>query len=239
MIETHDEVLESSVFPGRQGRLLFAYLASGSRRAERDELASLLWPDILPDAWEVSLHALVSKLRKVLAQTGLNGSESLRGAQGCYELRLPDASWVDMREAMTSLDRAEGSLAHGNPGAALADAVVSSTILHRSFLRGESGPWVERKRRQLHEWEMRAFDAASAAWLGVGNPMAARHAAQHVVDLAPFRESAYARLMECHLAAGNRAEAIRVYSEVRELLAESMGVSPTPEVEDLYLRALG
>jgi DNA-binding SARP family transcriptional activator len=239
MIETPDEVLESSVLPGRQGRLLFAFLASTPRRAERTELADLLWPDRLPDAWDVSLSALISKLRKTLTRAGLDGSKALKSTHGCYELRLPEGTWIDLREAINSLDRAEGSLTQGESRSALADAIVASTILRRSFLRGESGPWVDQKRRQLHDWEVRAFDAVSGAWLGVGNPVAARHAARHAVDLAPFRESGYARLMECHLAAGDRAEAIRVYNEVRELLLESMGVSPTPQVEDLYLQALG
>ncbi len=239
MIETAAEVLESSVFPGRQGRLLFVYLASTSRRIERTELADLLWPDRLPDAWDVSLNALISKLRSVLGRAGLDGSMALQSTHGCYELRWPGETWIDLREAINSLDRAEGSLRHGDHRSALSDAVVASTILRRSFLSGDSGPWVDQRRRQLHDWEVRAFDAASAAWLGVGNPIAARHAARHAVDLAPFRESGYARLMECHLAAGDRAEAVRVYNEVRELLKESMGVSPTPEVEDLYLQALG
>jgi DNA-binding SARP family transcriptional activator len=45
--------------------------------------------------------------------------------------------------------------------------------------------------------------------------------------------------MKCQLAAGERAEAVRVYSELRDLLQESMGLSPAPEVERVYLEALG
>lgn len=239
MIETPLEVLESSAFPGRQGRLLFVYLAMDPRRVERDELANLLWPDILPNAWDISLSAIISKLRKVLIRSGLDGATTPQSTYGCYEIRLPGDTWIDLREAINSLDRAEGSLAHGEPRSAWADAIVASTILRRPFLPGESGRWVDQKRRELHELEVRTYDTLSGAWLLVGNPSAAQQAARQAVDLAPFRESGYARLMECHLAAGNRAEAIRVYNEVRDLLQESMGISPTPEVEDLYQRSLG
>ncbi len=239
MIETPDGVLESSAFPGRQGRLLFVYLAIAPRRVERDQLATLLWPNTLPDAWDVSLSAIISKLRNTLGRAGVDGTATLQSSYGCYELRLPDQAWIDVREAINSLDRAEGALVRGHPRAAWTDATVASSILRRTFLPGESGPWVDEKRRELHELERRAYDTLSGAWLLVGNPAAAQQAARQAVDLAPFRESSYARLMECHLAVGNRAEAIRVYNEVRNLLQESMGISPTPEVEDLYLHALG
>jgi DNA-binding SARP family transcriptional activator len=239
MIETSDEVFESSAFPGRQGRLAFVYLAAAPRRVERNQLASVLWPDILPDAWDVSLSAIVSKLRKLLGRAGLDGPAALRSAYGCYELRLPDDTWIDLREAINALDRAEGALVDDDTDSALADAVIASTILSRQFLPGESGRWVDDKRGELHELEVRSYDALSAAWLLAGNPAAAQQAARHANALAPFRESGYARLMECHLAAGNRAEAIRVYDELRSLLQESMGISPSPEVEELYLTALG
>ncbi len=127
----------------------------------------------------------------------------------------------------------------GDGPAAWADATVASAILRRSLLAGDTGPWVEAKRRDLHEMEVRTYDTLAAAWLLVGDARAAVRAARRAVDLAPYRESAYARLMECHLAVGNRAEAIRVYDEVSGLLRETMGISPAEEVEALYLRALG
>ncbi len=78
----------------------------------------------------------------------------------------------------------------------------------------------------------------AAVWLMEANPTAAIQAARMAVELAPYRETAYARLMEAHLAAGNRAEAIRCYEEVRALLGETMGIEPTERVQELYERAL-
>jgi YVTN family beta-propeller protein len=61
--------------------------------------------------------------------------------------------------------------------------------------------------------------------------------AEETVALAPFRESGYRRLMEAHVAAGNRAEALRVYERCRRLLADELGTYPSPETESIY-RAL-
>src|SRR5882757_3036610 len=50
--------------PGRQGRLLFAYLVLNRHRlTSRDELVEALWPHELPTASEAGLNALISKLR--------------------------------------------------------------------------------------------------------------------------------------------------------------------------------
>lgn len=239
MIETDNEVIEASAFPGRQGRLAFVYLASAPRRIERDQLAEVLWPGGLPDAWDSSLSAIISRVRKVLMRVGFDEGGALESAHGAYELRLPEGTWIDMRVAINAVDRAEGLVRHGNGRDAWADAAVASAILRRTLLAGETGPWVDARRGELHEFEVRCYDALAGAWLLQGDPRAAVQAARKAVDLAPYRESGYSRLMECHLAAGNRAEAIGVYNEVRDLLRDMMGISPTPEVEALYIRALG
>ena len=58
--------------------------------------------------------------------------------------------------------------------------------------------------------------------------------AEQTIALAPFRETGYRRLMEAHVAAGNRAEALRVYERCRRLLADELGAYPSPETESIY-----
>ncbi|CAN5798900.1 hypothetical protein BH20ACT6_BH20ACT6_14050 [soil metagenome] len=239
MIESADTVLDSAAFPGRQGRLAFAYLAVAPRRVDRDQLAEVLWPDGVPAAWDPALSAVVSKLRRLLAGVGDHGGDWLEGVRGGYELRLPAGSWIDLRQAVNCLDRAEGAVASGEGRAGWSNAAVATAILRRPFLPGDTGPWADDTRRMLHDYEVRAYETLAGAWLLCGNAEAAAVAARTAVDLAPFRESCYARLMRAHLSAGNRAEAVRVYHELSGLLRESLGVSPAGEVEQLFRRALG
>jgi basic membrane lipoprotein Med (substrate-binding protein (PBP1-ABC) superfamily) len=44
--------------------------------------------------------------------------------------------------------------------------------------------------------------------------------------------------MEAHVAAGNRADALRVYERCRRLLAEELGAYPSPETESIYRNLL-
>lgn len=237
MIEGEREIVEASALPGRQGRLAFVYLASAPRRVDRHELAEVLW-DELPDSWEGALNSLLSKLRRVLDSLDVDGAAVLDGRGGSCELRLPAKSWVDLRAGINALDRAEGALRRGETGTAWADATVASTVFRRRFLPGETGEWVERMRRDLLEYEARTFDALARIWLHRDDAAAALQAARKVIDLKPYRESAHVRVIECHLAAGNRPEAIRAYGALRSMLVETMGISPGAEAESLYARAI-
>jgi DNA-binding SARP family transcriptional activator len=52
-VEANGTRLDEQRFPGRQGRILFAYLAAqNGRPVPRDELAEMLWGDELPATWE-------------------------------------------------------------------------------------------------------------------------------------------------------------------------------------------
>jgi DNA-binding SARP family transcriptional activator len=63
--------VDQSALPGRQGRLALVYLVVERHRpVPIHELASALWGDDPPRTWEASLRVVVSKLRRVLTQTG-------------------------------------------------------------------------------------------------------------------------------------------------------------------------
>src|SRR3954451_3649920 len=89
-VETNGVLSDESRFPGRQGRLLFAYLvAEHGRPVPRDELAEALWGGAPPTPWDKPLTATGGRLRALLADRGIDGAQVLTGAFGCYRLELP------------------------------------------------------------------------------------------------------------------------------------------------------
>lgn len=224
---------------GRQGRLAFAFLAAEHHRiVSREELAEDLWLAEPPPSWDRSLSAIASKLRVLLGQAGLPGT-ALETSFGCYQLRLPGDTWIDLQAVAEGLDRAEGALRADDPRQAWGWAQVAYHVARRPFLAGEEGPWAGRKRAELLDMLVRAHECLSEIFSRTGEPaMAVRHAEQ-AVTLEPFRESGYQRLMQAHAAAGNRAEALRVYERCCHLLSDELGVSPSPRTEAVYLHVLG
>jgi DNA-binding SARP family transcriptional activator/ABC-type branched-subunit amino acid transport system substrate-binding protein len=229
------KLLEDAAFPGRQGRLLFAYLvAEQGRPVPRDELAEALWADSPPPTWDKALAVLVSKLRALLGTCGLDGPSVLTSAFGCYRLELPAKSRVDVIVALDSLREAEAALTAGDLETATSAAARAESVVRESFLPGEDGAWVEGKRRELADVRGRALTVLAEASLRSGEAYEAAKWAEQAIALEPFRETGYRRLMEVHAAAGNRAEALRVYERCRLLLADELGAYPSPETESIY-----
>src|SRR3954454_3350751 len=68
-----------AALPGRQGRLLFAYLLlNRDRDCGRIERTALLCPERPPAAADWALSALLSKLRRALGEGVLAGRSELR-----------------------------------------------------------------------------------------------------------------------------------------------------------------
>src|SRR5262245_25071791 len=201
--------VEEERFPGRQGRLLFAYLvAERGRAVPRDELAEALWGEQPPASWDKALTVLASKLRAALGDAGLDGRELLTAAFGCYRLDLPEGAWVDLFAAARGAQDSDEALAAGDLDQARAAAESAESLARRPFLPGEEGTWVEQKRRDLADVRERALSILAEACLRSGAARESARWAEELIALSPFREVGYRRLMEAHVAAGNRAEAL-------------------------------
>lgn len=238
-IECDRGLLDQDAFGGRQGVLVFARLLLPRTSAvSRTELAKLLWDEAVPRAWETALNAVVSRLRSVLGQAGLNKAEVLPAALGCYQLRLPADGWLDVEAASDSLHEAEAALRRDAFREAWAASQVAYHITRRSFLAGESGEWVEAARENLATAHARACECLAQAYIRNGEPGVAADVARQGVAAQPFRETAHRVLMRAHSAAGNRAEALRAYETCRRLISDQLGVPPSAETEAVYLEIL-
>ena len=234
-VEADGVMIDEGRLPGRQGRLLFAYLvAEQGRPVPRDELAEALWGESPPASWDKALTVVVSKLRHLLSDIGLDGSTALTGAFGCYRLELPAGSWVDVTVATNAAHEAEEALAADDVEQAKTAAALAVSLAQGAFLPGEEGGWVEERRRELEHVRRRALNALADACLLAGDAAEAVQWAEQAIALAPYSETGYRRLMNAHTAAGNRAEALRVYEGCRQLLADELGAYPSPETESIY-----
>src|SRR5436309_2033165 len=102
-VEHGQTLLREAGLVGRQGRLVFVYLALERERAvDGAELAELLWPERLPPSSAMALSAIISKLRSALGRLGLSRTQVIASAFGCYQLRLPADAWVDVEEAASA-----------------------------------------------------------------------------------------------------------------------------------------
>jgi SARP family transcriptional regulator, regulator of embCAB operon len=237
MVETESELLDEEDLPARQGRIAFAYLMLHRRRpVPRLELATALWGDSPPEAWEASLSALLSRLRKLFRSYAIDAD--IAALSGSVHVHLPGDLWIDLDAARSALDEAEGLMRGGRAREAWPQAVVALSILERGFLQGEEEPWIVRERQRIREEHLRSLELLADITLAAGEAASSAAFASRACELEPFRESAYEREMRAELRMGNRAEALRTYERLRRLLAEELGTDPSPSVQAVFLQAL-
>ncbi len=230
-----DVVIDENRLGGARARLAFAVLVlDRPRPVDRFHLAEVLWPDSLPASWEAALRVVMSRVRAFLGAAGLPASDVLTNCYGCYRLSLPDDVVVDVEAAATAVEAAEKAWAAGSPAPALAAAAEVRVITSRPFIGGAEGAWIDAARRRLGSQRARALDVSVRAAIHLGQASEAIDAAQELLSLDPYRDVSHVLIMQAHRASGNRAEALRAYGWCRHVLAEELGVDPSPETEALY-----
>lgn len=234
-VERNGRALTEAGIGGRQGRLLLAFL--GTRRTQpvsKAQLNEAVWGPRTPPSVDTAIHALVSKLRAALRQLGVPRPHGVGTEVGTYQLVVPSA-WIDVEEARSALDRAEGALRSAQLADAWASANVAAAIARRPFLPDEERGWVEHQRAQLRRVWRRALLVLSAVSVRNGeHELGIQHAAD-VLAAEPFDEMAYQALMRAHGLAGNRAEALRVYANCRKLFRDELGAEPSEQTRAIFL----
>jgi DNA-binding SARP family transcriptional activator len=118
---------------------------------------------------------------------------------------------------------------------------VAASVGGRPLLGGIDADWITRTRTMLRDTRVRALECLAATASANAEHALAAQLARDVVQLEPFRETGWQRLMRALAAAGNRAEAVRAYGQCKKLLADELGIAPSRETEAMLkeLRARG
>src|SRR5688500_6973436 len=141
--------------PGRQGRMLIAFLLlHRDRPVRRDELVEALWPDSEPPGGSEALAPPLSRLRKAM------GAERIVG-RGELTLVLPEDAWVDWEVAHDAMRRAAAALGAEDWRAAWGPAQAALAIADRGLLPGLEAPWIDDRRAELADLRVQALEAVA------------------------------------------------------------------------------
>ena len=221
--------------PGRQGRLLFAYLAANRvRPVERSELAGVLWPlGSPPTTAETTLTGVLSRLRHAL------GEKVVQGRTQPQLVLSPDAR-IDVEIAACAIHEAETAVATGDWPRAWARGRAALHVARWEFLVGFDAPWIEERRRTLQTLRASALECVGEAGLGIGGSeiAAAERSGRALIAIEPYRESGYRLLIRALRARGNAAAALALYDDLRCLLRDDLGTVPGAETQALHRELL-
>ncbi len=215
--------------------VLAALLAEPGRTVSADRLVDALWGDRPPRNPAGTLQARVSQLRKVLddAEPGARALIATRPS-GYVLLAEPDA--VDAGRFAALLVRARDT----------ADALARARLLGDALAlwRGPAfadfadAAFVREAAAGLEERRLAALEEHAEARLDLGEHAALAAELAGPVARAPLRERLRAAHLRALHRAGRRGEALTGYHDLRERLAEELGVDPSPELSELFQEIL-
>ncbi|MFI6536364.1 BTAD domain-containing putative transcriptional regulator [Nonomuraea sp. NPDC050547] len=204
--------------------LLAGLLVHRGRPVSADRLVEELWGERPPRDALAALRVKVSQLRGALADR-----DAIKFHAAGYVLDVP-AEAVDA-------ERFQALLAAPAPDARTrADALVQALALWRGpAFAGQSDHDVVRPAAaKLEEQRLSALEELAEVRLTLGEPV-------EVADLVaehPLRERLRAAHMRALYRQGRQSESLAAYADLRERLAEELGLDPSPELADLHARIL-
>ena len=221
----------------RKNLALLAYLALTDERHSREEIATLLWPEL------DSLHSLTALrrdlhvLRKSLGDFGLVASRQVIG------LHQNGAIWCDALTFQQRLSAHRTWLAAGSPNgtgqaAENIERLTTAVELYRDdFMRGftlrDSEPfdeWQTAQTERLRHDLMVALKYLVDVYESRHNFDLAILYTQRLLEADPLNESVHRKLMTFYGQTGQHTAALQQFQRYTDLWADNLGVPPSDEM---------
>ena len=210
---------------GPRDRVVLAALAvrPGEIRTA-DGLADALWGDHPPASWKKVVQGCVARLRKVL------GPETIETLPQGYRLTV-SSDELDTLRFERRIGRGRELLTVGEVERA-SYTFGQALDLWRGPAFVDLDGWepgrVEAAR--LHELRLDSEELRLDASLRAGHHLEVLAEAQDLVAAAPMRERRWGLLALAQYQAGRQAEALRTLHRVRAVLANELGIDPSPDL---------
>jgi basic membrane lipoprotein Med (substrate-binding protein (PBP1-ABC) superfamily)/DNA-binding SARP family transcriptional activator len=221
-----DDIDAARALGGPKQRLVLAVLlAEPNRVVSVDRLVDGLWGDDPPESARHTIQSYVSELRKLLGP-------AIESAGAGYRVRV-DRDSLDTLDFETGV--AEGrSRAETDPDGA-ADEIEEALGLWRGAPFDDLGtqPALQAESARLEELHLVAIETLMAIRLAAGRHSEVIAELERLTRDHPYREEFRALHMVALYRCGRQAEALRAFRVTRDVLAEELGIMPSPRLRRL------
>jgi LuxR family transcriptional regulator, maltose regulon positive regulatory protein len=222
--------------PKRQLELLRLVTALGARHVDAARVAATLWPDAEGDESRDALKTMLYRTRTLLGADFL----VVRDGQIGFD---EDLTWIDTWAFEHVCGRIESLLGAGTGAQRVGDGELEKRrlqlfALYRGHCFGEAElpAWALALRDRLRARFIRSVDMLGQRLEQTGRPEHAIALYRAALEQDNLAEELYQRLISCHLARGENAQALNAYRRCRELLSIVLGVRPSARTEALVSR---
>ncbi len=210
----------------KQRGVLAQLLLAANRVASAERLIEEIWGDDAPESAISSLHSYVSRLRQTLI-----GGARIEWQPPGYVLRV-DPGDVDALRFEQGIGEGRRLLAVDAEAASVRFAEALALWRGRP-LPGVPGESAAAEALRLEELRLAAIEERATIELALGRESGVIGEVEAILAEDPLRERLWAVLMHALYRSGRQAEALDAYHRARKMLAEELGLEPSPELEQL------
>lgn len=232
-VECDDRAVNS--FNANKVQELFSYLlVYRNRPHSRESLAGLLWGESDTDKSKKYLRQTLWHLQTALESQCLSGAKILNIEHDWVELRLNDATWLDVdvcERAFALVQKCSGRELEPETAGILHAAVES---YKGDLLEGWYKDWCLYERERLQNTYLMILDKLLVYCTAQSHYSAGQHYGSLILRCDRAHERTHRRLMLLHYEAGDRTGALRQYERCTAALDEELGVAPDKSTVALY-----
>ncbi|MCW2957946.1 MAG: transcriptional activator domain, partial [Solirubrobacterales bacterium] len=232
-VEVRRDAQAVAVPGGKTSELLVRLALEAGVVVGSDRLVEDLWAAGAVTTRRNTLQSKVARLRRALGDPLL-----VAGGDGGYKLAVDPAA-VD---ALTVVEHsaAAGRLLDCGDARGAADLSASTLRLFRGAVlpAAGDGDWVTPHRLRLQEARLTLVETQLSARLRLGNAGEVVGELEAAVADFPFREGLWELLITALYRSGRQADALATYRRVQTRLADELGLSPGPHLQQLERQIL-
>lgn len=226
-----DRAIPDQVWRPRTTATILKLLAlAPGYRLHREEVLELLWPETPVDAAANRLHGVLHAARRILEpDLPPRARSAYLRMDGEHVALCPDgALWTDVAAFESAAAAAETAQ---EPATCLAAITLYGGELLPEDRYEE---WAVRRREELHTRFVALLRRLAELCQIQGDTAGAIAALEQLIAAEPADEPAHAALMRLYAATGRRAQALRLYRQLRETLQRELEIEPEDATQRLY-----
>ena len=201
-----------------------------------DQMVDEIWGDVAPPTVRSSVQVHISNIRRSAASAGADAFVQTRA--GGYVFTA-DPNVVDVHRFGCEVQAARAAFADGDMEGARMSAHTARTLWRGTPLAGISeSPFVASRVVALEDEFLSVVELYADIEIALGRSAEVVGELERVVAAHPYRETAWARLSLALYRSGRQVDALDRLKTVRRILAEDLGLDPSPDLAALELAVL-
>ncbi len=220
-----------AVTASKERTLLALLVANHGRTLPVGQLAEDLWEGSPPESASAALRVHISRLRRTLADSGIEGILVTRPPG--YLLDVPPEA-VDITRFQSLVAAARAAMAEGRPNEGVA-GFREALALWRGPALSEvaSSTFATAEAIRLEQSRLTTLEECLAGELACGRHREVMGELEGLVHEHPLRERFWELLMLALYRSGRQPEALRAFQDLRSRLGDDLGLDPSPGLLDL------